>query len=51
MQKNTAFPRQGVFNHLLSLNSIIYLKDSKLDDLGYVANDSDFEDSDIAGLK
>ncbi|WP_339921394.1 TonB-dependent receptor [uncultured Flavobacterium sp.] len=51
--KNTAFPRQGVFNHLLSLNSIIYLKDSKLDvDLGYVANDrSEFEDSDIAGLK
>jgi iron complex outermembrane receptor protein len=51
--KNTAFPRQGVFNHLLSFNSIIYLKDSKLDvDLGYVANDrSEFEDSDIAGLK
>ncbi|SEA12646.1 iron complex outermembrane recepter protein [Flavobacterium gillisiae] len=51
--KNTAFPRQGVFNHLLSLNSIIYLKDSKLDvDLGYVANDrSEFEDSDIAGLQ
>ncbi len=50
--KNTGFPRQGVFNHLLSLNSIIYFKDSKLDvDLGYVANDrSEFEDSDIAGL-
>jgi len=51
--KNTGFPRQGVFNHLLSLNSIIYLKNSKLDiDLGYVANDrSEFEDSDIAGLQ
>lgn len=50
--KNTGFPRQGVFNHLLSLNSIIYFKDSKLDvDLGYVANDrSEFEDSAIAGL-
>ena len=51
--KNTVFPRQGVFNHLLSLNSVIYLKDSKLDfDLGYVANDrSEFEDSDVAGLR
>ena len=51
--KNTVFPRQGVFNHLLSLNSIIYFKDSKLDvDLGYIANDrSEFEDSDIAGLQ
>lgn len=51
--KKTDFPRQGIFNHLLSLNSIIYLKNSKLDvDLGYVTNDrSEFEDSDIAGLK
>ena len=51
--KITDFPRQGVFNHLLSLNSIIYFKDSKLDvDLGYVANDrSEFEDSAIAGLR
>jgi iron complex outermembrane receptor protein len=50
--KNTTFPRQGVFNHLLSLNSVIYLEDSKLDvDLGYVANDrSEYEDSDVAGL-
>jgi iron complex outermembrane receptor protein len=50
--KNTTFPRQGVFNHLLSLNSVIYLKNSKLDvDLGYVANDrSEFVDSDVAGL-
>jgi iron complex outermembrane receptor protein len=51
--KNTGFPRQGVFSHLLSLNSIIYLKNSKLDvDLGYIANDrSEFEDSDVAGLR
>jgi iron complex outermembrane receptor protein len=50
--KNTGFPRQGVFNHLLSLNSIFYFEDSKLDvDLGYIVNDrSEFEDSDIAGL-
>jgi iron complex outermembrane receptor protein len=50
--KNTGFPRQGVFSHVLSLNSIIYLKNSKLDvDLGYIANDrSEFEDSDVAGL-
>jgi iron complex outermembrane receptor protein len=51
--KNTVFPRQGVFNHLLSLNSVIYLENSKLDiDLGYIANDrSEFEDSDVAGLR
>jgi len=50
--KSTLFPRQAVFNHLLSLNSIIYFKESKLDvDLGYIANDrSEFEDSNIAGL-
>jgi iron complex outermembrane receptor protein len=50
--KNTGFPRQDVFNHLLSLNSIFYFEDSKLDvDLGYIVNDrSEFEDSDIAGL-
>ena len=50
--KNTGFPRQGVFSHLLSLNSIIYFKDSKVDvDLGYIANDrSEFVDSNVAGL-
>lgn len=50
--KKTGFPKQGVFNHLLSLNSIFYLKNSKLDvDLGYVANDrSEFTDSDVASL-
>jgi len=51
--KRTTFPKQGIFNHLLSLNSIIYLKNSKMDiDLGYIVNDrSEFEDSDIANLK
>lgn len=50
--KKTGFPRQGVFNNLLSLNSIFYFKDSKLDvDLGYIANDrSEFVDSNVAGL-
>ena len=49
---NTDFPKQGVFNHLLSLNSTVFLKNSKLDiDLGYISNDrSEFEDSDIAIL-
>lgn len=51
--KNTIFPRQGVDNHLLSWNSVIYLKNSKLDvDLGYIANDrSEFEDSNEAILR
>ncbi|WP_367756662.1 TonB-dependent receptor [Flavobacterium sp. WC2430] len=50
--KKTGFPRQGVFNNLLSLNSIFYFKNSKLDvDLGYIANDrSEFVDSNVAGL-
>ena len=49
---NTEYPKQGVFNHLLSLNSTIFLKNSKLDiDLGYISNDrSEFEDSNIAIL-
>ncbi len=51
--KNTALPRQAVSNHLLSLNSIIYFTNTKLDvDLGYVTNDrSEFEDSDEASLQ
>ncbi len=51
--KNTAFPRQGVFNHLLSWNSVVYLENSKLDlDLGYIANDrNEFEDSNEAALQ
>ncbi|WP_309640079.1 TonB-dependent receptor domain-containing protein [Flavobacterium sp.] len=50
--KKTAFPKQGVFNHLLSWNNIVYFKNSKLDvDLGYIENDrSEFEDSDVASL-
>lgn len=51
--KNTGFPRQGVFSHLLSLNSVVYFKNTKLDvDLGYVSNDrSEFVDSSVAGLQ
>jgi len=50
--KQTAFPKQSVFNHLLSLNNIFFFEKSKLDvDLGYIDNDrSEFEDSNIAGL-
>ena len=50
--KKTDFPKQGVFNHLLSLNSILYFENSKLDlDFGYIGNDrSEFVDSNIAGL-
>ena len=51
--KNTLFPRQGIFNHLLSLNNVIFFQNSKLDvDLGYIANDrSEFEDSNEAVLR
>ncbi|MFV8338915.1 TonB-dependent receptor [Flavobacterium sp. LB3P21] len=50
--KKTGFPKQGVFNHLLSLNNVFFFEKSKLDlDLGYVANDrSEFEDSNLAIL-
>ncbi|MCV9930013.1 TonB-dependent receptor [Flavobacterium sp. LS1R49] len=50
--KNTEFPRQGVFNHLLSLNNVFFFQNSKLDvDLGYITNDrSEFEDSNEASL-
>lgn len=50
--KDTQFPRQGIFNHLLSLNNVIFFENSKLDvDLGYIANDrSEFEDSNEASL-
>ncbi|UQD55787.1 TonB-dependent receptor [Flavobacterium sp. K5-23] len=51
--KTTGFPKQGIFNHLMSLNSVFYLKNSKLDvDFGYIDNDrSEFEDSDVASLQ
>lgn len=50
--KKTGFPKQGIFNHLLSLNNVFFFEKSKLDvDLGYIANDrSEFEDSDVAVL-
>lgn len=50
--KKTAFPKQGVFNHLLSLNNVFFFDKSKLDvDFGYISNDrSEFEDSEVAVL-
>ncbi|KDN55054.1 TonB-dependent receptor [Flavobacterium seoulense] len=50
--KNPEFPRQGVFNHLLSLNNVVYFGTSKLDvDLGYISNNrKEFEDSNEASL-
>ncbi|WP_281297984.1 TonB-dependent receptor plug domain-containing protein [Flavobacterium limnophilum] len=50
--KKTEYPKQGVFNHLLSLNNVFFFQKSKLDvDLGYISNDrSEFEDSDVAVL-
>jgi len=51
--KTTAYPKQGVYNNLLSLNSIFFFSNSRLDvNMGYIANDrSEFEDSAIAVLK
>ena len=38
--KNTTYPKQGIFNHLLSLNNIFFFEKSKLNfDLGYISND------------
>jgi iron complex outermembrane receptor protein len=50
--KKTTFPKQGVFNNLLSLNNTLFFSDSKLDvNLGYIQNDrSEFEDSNVAVL-
>ncbi|WP_366186291.1 TonB-dependent receptor [Flavobacterium ovatum] len=50
--KTTDFPRQGIANHLLSMNSVIYLGSSKLDlDLGYISNNRrEFEESPTAIL-
>ena len=50
--KSTTFPKQGVFNNLLSLNNIFFFQNSKLDvDLGYIANDrSEFTNSNVASL-
>ena len=51
--KKTEYPKQGVFSHLLSLNTVFFFEKSKLDvNLGYISNDrSEFEDSDIAILQ
>jgi iron complex outermembrane recepter protein len=51
--KKTAFPKQEVFNNLLSLNNTLFFSDSKLDvNLGYIRNDrSEFEDSNVAVLQ
>lgn len=51
--KTTLFPRQGVSNHLLSLNNNFFFTNSKLEaNMGYIANDrSEFEDSNTAGLR
>jgi hypothetical protein len=48
LQVKIRVSRQGVFSHLLSLNSVVTSRTPKLDvDLGYVSNDrSEFEDSD-----
>ncbi|PWA11359.1 TonB-dependent receptor [Flavobacterium laiguense] len=50
--KKTTYPKQGVFNNLLSLNNTLFFSDSKLDvNLGYIQNDrSEYEDSDVAVL-
>ena len=50
--KTTAYPKQGVFNNLFSLNNTLFFSDSKLDvNLGYIKNDrSEFEDSAVAVL-
>lgn len=50
--KKTDNPKQGVFNHLLSLNTVLFFNSSKLDlDMGYIANDrSEFVDSNVASL-
>lgn len=50
--KKTMYPKQGVYNNLLSLNNIFFFRNSKLDvDLGYIANDrSEFATSSIANL-
>lgn len=51
--KNTTYPRQEVFNHLFSLNNLIFLSNSKIGvDISYISNDrSEFEDSPEAILQ
>jgi len=47
------FPRQEVFNHILSLHNHLFFENSKLDaNFGYLFNDrSEFEDSNTASLQ
>lgn len=49
--KNPDYPRQAVYNHLLSLNNTIYLGKSKIDaNIGYVYNDrAEFPENEIPG--
>ncbi|MDT8417188.1 MAG: TonB-dependent receptor [Lutibacter sp.] len=51
--KKTQYPKQGVSNHLLSFNNILFFSKSKLDiDLSFINNDrSEFEDSNVAVLQ
>lgn len=51
--KKTAYPKQGVYNNLFSLNNTLFFNNSKLDiNLGYIRNDrNEFEDSDVAVLQ
>lgn len=50
--KKTVYPKQGVYNNLLSLNNTLYFKTSKVDmNLGYIRNDrNEFEDSNVPVL-
>ncbi|MDF1516406.1 MAG: TonB-dependent receptor [Lutibacter sp.] len=51
--KKTQYPKQGVSNHLLSFNNILFFSKSKLDiDLSFINNDrSEFENSNVAVLQ
>ena len=50
-EKKPEFPRQAVFNHLLSLNNVVYLPNSKIDlNVGYIYNDrAEFPETDTPG--
>jgi iron complex outermembrane receptor protein len=50
--KDTGFPRQGIANHLLSLNNSFFFRNSSLDaNIGYIANNrKEFEDNIIPVL-
>ncbi|WP_298154583.1 TonB-dependent receptor [Flavobacterium sp.] len=51
--KTPDYPRQTVYNHLLSVNNTLFFRDSKLDvDLGYISNTrSELEESATPNLK